>query len=479
MERHPLVLLTLAKRLLSLLSPLVLHIDAALDWMQLGAKEVLYDKGAKATDFYIVINGRLRSLDKRGDSVEVLREYGQGDSIGELEVITGAMRTDTVHAIRDSELVRIPAALFDAISQKHPATTMQFLKIIAGRVRKAVKEQASTRIRNAPSSLTKDINLKTVCIIGRDRNVPVAQVAAKLKTSLEELGASTSYLDQGTVMRHLGRHAFARIGKLKIAGWLADQEQHHRIVLYVADTPPSSQWTLTCIRQADLVLVVGMGDETTLGEYEKLMLATKTTARKELILLHDERAVAPGSTRPWLKARPWVQAHHHVELPGVVITNKAPVPHDAAAIAAFKHLREEVRTRLKAYRAFRPLGRPRRPPHMNDFARIARRMCGKQIGLCLGGGGARGISHLGMLQALEEYGVPIDAIGGCSIGSFVGGLYARETDLMQAAARTKQFAGRMGSVLRILSDLTYPYASYTTGHEFSESSCRAIERARE
>lgn len=52
----------------------------------------------------------------------------------------------------------------------------------------------------------------------------MAQFAGKLKTSLEELGATTSYLDQGTVIRHLGRHAFARIGKLKVAGWLADQE---------------------------------------------------------------------------------------------------------------------------------------------------------------------------------------------------------------------------------------------------------------
>ena len=41
-ERRPIILLTLAKRLLSLLSPLVLHIDAALDWLQLGAGEVLY-----------------------------------------------------------------------------------------------------------------------------------------------------------------------------------------------------------------------------------------------------------------------------------------------------------------------------------------------------------------------------------------------------------------------------------------------------
>lgn len=40
----------------------------------------------------------------------------------------------------------------------------------------------------------------------------MAHFAGKLKTSLEELGATTSYLDQGTVIRHLGRHAFARIG---------------------------------------------------------------------------------------------------------------------------------------------------------------------------------------------------------------------------------------------------------------------------
>ncbi|WVR06474.1 lysophospholipase NTE1 [Kwoniella sp. DSM 27419] len=473
-ERRPIVLLTLAKRLLSLLSPLVLHIDAGLDWQQLNAGQVLFEQGDQSRDFYIVINGRLRAFQEKDNSMQVLREYGQNDSIGELDVITAVPRSDTVHAIRDSELVRIPAALFDAISVKHPATTVQFMRLIASRVRKVMGEQ-SNPIHAPLGSPASDVNLKTVCILGSNRNVPVAQFAGKLKTSLEELGASTSYLDQGTVMRHLGRHAFARIGKLKVAGWLADQEQHFRTVLYVADSPPSSQWTLTCIRQADLVLVLAMGDDPTLGEYEKLLLATKTTARKELILLHDERTVAPGSTRPWLVNRPWCHAHHHVELPGVVTPNKAtPTVHDPAAIAAFKHLRERVGTRIKKYRGLRPFARPRRPPHMNDFARIARRLCGKQIGLVLGGGGARGISHIGMLQALEEFGIPIDAIGGCSIGSFVGGLYARETDLLETAGRTKQFAGRMGSMLRILSDVTYPFVAYTTGHEFNRGIYKAF-----
>lgn len=48
-------------------------------------------------------------------------------------------------------------------------------------------------------------------------------------------------------------------------------------------------------------MIVGFGDDVGLGEYERLLLSMKTTARKELILLHPDRSVTPGSTREWLK----------------------------------------------------------------------------------------------------------------------------------------------------------------------------------
>jgi NTE family protein len=47
-----------------------------------------------------------------------------------------------------------------------------------------------------------------------------------------------------------------------------------------------------------------------------------------------------------------------------------------------------------------------------------------RIGLALGGGGARGAAHVGVLKVLQEEGVPIDVIAGTSIGSVVGGLYS-------------------------------------------------------
>lgn len=94
------------------------------------------------------------------------------------------------------------------------------------------------------------------------------------------------------------------MGKLKLAGWLGENEQRFRIVLYVADTSVTSPWTQTCIRQADCIYLVAEADNNPgIGEYERLLIGMKTTARKELILLHPERYVPSGQTRPWLAVR--------------------------------------------------------------------------------------------------------------------------------------------------------------------------------
>ena len=134
-EKRPIVQLTLAKRLISLLSPLgmqlvdhrrtssypipVLQIDASLDWMQASAGQVLWRPQDVSDSFYIVINGRLRSITEgENGKVVITGEYGQGDTVGELDVITNSPRRTTMHAIRDSELIRMPQTLFNAISSR-------------------------------------------------------------------------------------------------------------------------------------------------------------------------------------------------------------------------------------------------------------------------------------------------------------------------------------------------------------------------
>lgn len=72
------------------------------------------------------------------------------------------------------------------------------------------------------------------------------------------------------------------------------------------------------------------------------------------------------------------------------------------------------------------------------------------------------IGAQGVLQALSEYGIPVDHVGGTSIGAFIGGLYAKEGDIISSSGRVKQFSSRMGNIWRLLSDVTYPIVAYTT-----------------
>lgn len=127
----------------------------------------------------------------------------------------------------------------------------RLLRMIASRVRDELDSSTTTQARKASQAELghNNTNLKTVAVLPVTRQIPVEAFARKLHAALEAMGATTSYLNQASVSSHLGRHAFTRMGKLKSAGWLADQEQRYRIVLYVADSPVNSSWTQTCIRQ--------------------------------------------------------------------------------------------------------------------------------------------------------------------------------------------------------------------------------------
>jgi lysophospholipid hydrolase len=58
----------------------------------------------------------------------------------------------------------------------------------------------------------------------------------------------------------------------------------------------------------------------------------------------------------------------------------------------------------------------------------------------LGGGGARGAAHVGMLKAIQEAGIPIDMIGGVSIGSFVAGLYSMERNTVTVTQKAREWS---------------------------------------
>lgn len=83
---------------------------------------------------------------------------------------------------------------------------------------------------------------------------------------------------------------------------------------------------------------------------------------------------------------------------------------------------------------------PLRSGRQRDYARLARFLTSSAVGVVLGGGGARGFSHLGVLRALEENDIPIDIVGGNSMGALIGAQYACGVPLDEIRDRTQRFA---------------------------------------
>jgi lysophospholipid hydrolase len=467
-DRYPVVLLTMAKRLTTLLPRLILHIDFALEWVQVNSGQVIYNQGDESDAIYIVLNGRLRAIkDDANNNMKVIGEYGQGDSVGELEVLTESTRPGSLHAIRDTEVAKFPKTLFNSLALEHPGITIKISKIIASRMRALMEDPLHEQSRDLRSTASRSkvsstVNLRTVTILPVTAGVPVVEFATRLMTALNQIGTPNGVvsLNQAALLNHLGRHAFNRMGKLKVSQYLADLEEKYGLVLYVADTPVTSPWTQTCISQADCILLVGLAEgHPNIGEYERFLLTTKTTARKELVLLHSEKYCPSGLTRKWLRNRPWVNgSHHHVQMP--FRTNAEPVhPIGRRFGTALKHRVQVLQAEIQKYTSRRVRQTPlysADTPFKGDFHRLARRLCGKSVGLVLGGGGARGISQIGIIRALEEAGIPIDIVGGTSIGAFIGALYAWDADVVPMYGRAKKFASRMGSMWRFALDLTYP-----------------------
>lgn len=227
----------------------------------------------------------------------------------------------------------MPKTLFNALALRHPEITLQISRMVAFRsLQLAVNRKGPSEMQNskvfqlnsnndtsaAISSITSgpsnkypelygrnNVNLKTIGIIPVNSSVPVSEFAESLKQELlDSVGATCALLNSATVTSVMGKYAFSRLGKLKMASWLAEQEEKYRIVLYLADSGVTSQWTRTCIRQADCILLVGLGDgDPSVGEYERFLINMKTTARKELVLLHAEKSCESGSTQNWLKVK--------------------------------------------------------------------------------------------------------------------------------------------------------------------------------
>jgi CRP-like cAMP-binding protein/predicted acylesterase/phospholipase RssA len=99
-----------------------------LEWLELPAGETLFRQGDPGDALYVVFSGHLRAFIVADDGGEVpLTEVGPGGSVGEIQVLTGGVRSATVAALEACELVKVPTDAFDQIAQASPEMLQQML----------------------------------------------------------------------------------------------------------------------------------------------------------------------------------------------------------------------------------------------------------------------------------------------------------------------------------------------------------------
>ncbi|XP_021366995.1 patatin-like phospholipase domain-containing protein 7 isoform X3 [Mizuhopecten yessoensis] len=450
MRVQPDVVLNVAKTTLVRMTPFVRQIDFALDWMLTEAGKALFRQGDHSDSIYIVLTGRFRSVITQKDGKkELVAEYGRGELVGIVEVLTDTERTTTMMAIRDTECAKLPAELLNLIKRKYPHIVTRLIHLLGQRI----LGHLQTSRQQVPLGDNLQIvenrsvsNLATVAVLPISKDVPISTFTLELQNALKAIGPTTRLTSQ-IVKSRMGGAALDSIHEFRLFNWLGHQEDMHRMTLYECDYT-MTKWTKNCIRQADCILIVGLADnDPAVGEVEKQMGNISVRAQKELVLLHKEDGDKPKGTVEWLNARGWCSSHHHIRCPKRVFSKR---PEDKILELYNKLFETE-------------------PDRQSDFGRLSRFLTGTSIGLVLGGGGARGLAHIGMIKAMVEAGIPIDMVGGTSMGSFIGAVWCDEVNIARVTQKTREWCKEMTSLWKKIVDLTYPIASMFSGRAFNRS----------
>ncbi len=384
-------------------------LEAELEPLTLYSGEFLFRKGDASDSLYIVLSGRVRVLPDDPAREILPVELGRGETIGELGLFTGEPRTRSLCAVRDTYLARLSSSAYDQLLTRYPQDLM---RIFGSRVARRVQQVTSGASR--PSS-----RIHNIALVPASPGAAFQTFCDQFCEALAVYG-SVARVSSARVDAAFGVEGFAQSSdwdgnRILFLDWLSGLESNYTYVVYEADNT-LTPWTERCVRQADRRVIVGLATQDPApGEIETELIAhlpTDPTQSKTLVLIQENDK--PSGTQRWLAPRS-VDRHHHVRL-----------------------------------------------GDRGDLARVVRFLTGRAVGLTLGGGFARGLAHIGVFRALAECNIPLDAVGGASMGGLIGALWA------SGWSNERIMEGISTGCRDSFNDMTLPFIAFKSGRKFSD-----------
>lgn len=381
------------------------HIADTSEWIDLKRGDVLIRQGEAGDRLYVLLIGRLQAVHRRDDGVtHTVGDIAAGETVGEMSFFTGAPRSATVSAVRDSLLIGMSHSTVDDLLARRPGAARHVIRVQIDRVNRA--NRGATRLAAT-----------NIAVVPLERHPHTQDFCRSLVTALGESG-SVVRLDPSSVDAGLNQPGVADApehgaASERLGAWLDDLERDTRFVVYDAD-PAYEGWLRRSVSRADCVVLVARADgDPTPAQIEAIVAreeGASGAARRILVLLHEDDALPSGTAR-WLQGRS-VARHHHV-----------------------------------------------RVAHQGDVARVARFLAGRAVALVLGAGGARGLAHIGVLRVLHEAGIAVDLVGGTSMGAAIAAQHA----MGWSPERIMRTADEVWNRIRPHAEYTLPLLSLVRG----------------
>jgi NTE family protein/lysophospholipid hydrolase len=345
-------------------------------YLRLEGGDTLCRQGEPGDALWVVARGRLHVMVETGaGAARLVDTVGRGALVGEMALLLDQPRTATVVAARDSELIKITKDEFRRLLDDHPTVAQGVARLLGERLKRTTRWETHRPDR------------ATIAVLPLGPDVDGRACAERIVAGFGVRDDEICLVTPEMVER---QRADAGGSDEGLPGWMSELEDRFRYVVYLND-PDRPAWAVRCLRGSDVMLLVarGGGDPTVTAVEHALSQANAHRTAIELVLLHPSADTPVNNTARWLDGRRLAR-HHHVR----------------------------IDTR-------------------DDYARVGRFAAGRAVGVVLSGGGARGLAHVGVIRALAERGVAIDAIGGASMGAIVGGLCASGLDADAALFRLR------------------------------------------
>lgn len=385
--------------------------------VELSDNEILFYQGDPSKNIYLLVDGKLAAfvIDNMGET-KILGYISSGETVGEMGVLTDEPRSLNIKALTKSRLIKLPKEDFLEVARQYPDVMFAVIKPLI------------SRSVNLMQMFSGEKTNKSIVIIADGNNNLFNEFSLLLQKTAEKFPSTLFITDDHPDFAD--KNASKDIIREKIKSLVKSRKSVHRIC-YILSTHETTLARVALKRAGNVYIAVAASEKPHLNPrlIDIIKHDDSTTRKPSLILIHPKDTLIPLNTNAWLNLTDF-KIHHHLRI-----------------------------------------DKPR------DFEKLLRFIRGKAVGIVLGGGGTRGWAHLGAIKALRESKIPVDIIGGSSVGALISALYGLDQSFDDAYEKFRQIVIESKFSVAFRS-LTWPVISLFNAKRYTNSLQKTFDETR-